>query len=854
MIKCCARAGNAACMDTGISTVRAILRAVTACTGSLWDFSVHPTIVEWPGHLVLSIVSLCSQHLASPFAMESCCAICAEPLQFCAFGPCHHQDVCSFCMARLRFLQQDKNCPMCRHKCPLVFITRHLDNNYTKRIAPDQWTQLEKQAKSPAHPGLLFMKKIDAICDDADHFEFLDRMVGLSHPQLEEVTDVSKLNIKGIRDLKRIIETKLNLSFCELCLKNRPVFTREQVLYTKEGLHIHKNKGDPDGPLKEANFKGHPKCSFCKQHFYDQTAMFKHMEQHHYHCHLCRRENPDNYIYFRDYRHLEEHFEQKHHPCPFEECRQLKFVVFSTEAELRKHTMAEHAGELSMKRHERRAALTLETGFMSAPRGFQGRGAELEFQRVARPPTVIGGGGAGAIDIDMRRRANAEEESMREAVAMAAQREAQQLDLTAETQFPGLGPNAAPSALMHRGWVGGSASRQVMNASFPTLGETMSRGQKKKLRAKAKRATSGGFGSAEDLPPADVMAMGVEDAVGRDSDSDQAGPSTAAAAGRGAASPARGASPAGGQPPGLGRGGAAARPAAGSARQPAMQNAFAQLSVDERAPARAATPPARAPARQAAAAAPDFPSLGGGAPAAQAAPSVGGWVSVGDKKTPAPAPAPRQPALNSRSAFPALQGGPAVGGGKPQSLAQANKALFKRMQAKLPPADFAAFKDTSSRLMSGAATAEEYHDAVVCLGLAADVVPLMSACPSSAVRDAVLAVHAKYINNGMPSEGAAWVPPEAVLAAAQAGGGRQVWECYICNAQNELGRERCTACNTVKAVSDAKEAEERDAAEHAAKARANVQGAKRKKAKARSMTFQDVNRNSALSQSAWRPK
>lgn len=112
-------------------------------------------------------------------------------------------------------------------------------------------------------------------------------------------------------------------------------------------------------------------CSFCKQHFYDQTAMFKHMEQHHYHCHLCRRENPDNYIYFKDYQHLEEHFEQKHFLCPFEECRQLKFVVFSTEAELRKHMMAEHAGENSMnnlKRHERRAALTLETGFMAAPR------------------------------------------------------------------------------------------------------------------------------------------------------------------------------------------------------------------------------------------------------------------------------------------------------------------------------------------------------------------------------------------------------------------------------------------------------------------------------------------------------
>lgn len=109
----------------------------------------------------------------------------------------------------------------------------------------------------------MFMKKIDAIFDDADHFQLLDRMIGLSHPKLEEVTDVSKLTIRGIKDLRRIIQTKLNLSFCDLCLKNRPVFTSEQVLYTRDSLHTHKNNGDPSGPLKEANFKGHPKCRYA---------------------------------------------------------------------------------------------------------------------------------------------------------------------------------------------------------------------------------------------------------------------------------------------------------------------------------------------------------------------------------------------------------------------------------------------------------------------------------------------------------------------------------------------------------------------------------------------------------------
>lgn len=296
-----------------------------------------------------------------------------------------------------------------------------------------------------------------------------------------------------------------------------------------------------------------------------------------------------------------------------------------------------------------------------------------------RPPTVIGGGGAGAISTDMRTRARAEEEEqMRAAAAAAAPRPAPNLDLSAEAQFPGLGPNAAPAALMHRGWVGGAASRQVMNASFPTLGEaTVSRGQKKKLKAKARRATPGTFGSTEDLPPAEVMAMGVEDAAPREA----AGPSsvpprrTPAAAARPSRAPLPAPAPAD-PPPGL------TMSNGGSSRAaPPLQNAFEGLAVDEPAPG-VAPAAAAAPARAAAVgrAQPDFPALAGGGPSARAGAAIGGWVSVGDKKAPPQPVAPKPPALNSKSSFPALQGNPGGAPGKPQGLAQAGNALFKRMQ------------------------------------------------------------------------------------------------------------------------------------------------------------------------------
>jgi E3 ubiquitin-protein ligase ZNF598 len=104
-------------------------------------------------------------------------------------------------------------------------------------------------------------------------------------------------------------------------------------------------------------------CRFCKKHFYDSQEIYLHMEQNHFKCHICRQEHPDRHDYFNQYEQLEAHFEAKHYPCPFERCREDKFVVFATESELKRHMAQQHGDELQMKKHERRAAMTVETGF-----------------------------------------------------------------------------------------------------------------------------------------------------------------------------------------------------------------------------------------------------------------------------------------------------------------------------------------------------------------------------------------------------------------------------------------------------------------------------------------------------------
>jgi hypothetical protein len=56
--------------------------------------------------------------------MDEACAVCAEPLEWVAYGTCGHREVCSACVARLRFVLRDQRCCLCMTHCPAVFATK----------------------------------------------------------------------------------------------------------------------------------------------------------------------------------------------------------------------------------------------------------------------------------------------------------------------------------------------------------------------------------------------------------------------------------------------------------------------------------------------------------------------------------------------------------------------------------------------------------------------------------------------------------------------------------------------------------------------------------------------------------
>ena len=98
----------------------------------------------------------------SSHAMEDCCAICAEPLTHVAYGPCGHKDACVECVARLRFVLDDRRCVICQVSCERVFATRHM-GEYTETIGADGFEALPKKARAGQ---LHHDEKLDMFFDD----------------------------------------------------------------------------------------------------------------------------------------------------------------------------------------------------------------------------------------------------------------------------------------------------------------------------------------------------------------------------------------------------------------------------------------------------------------------------------------------------------------------------------------------------------------------------------------------------------------------------------------------------------------------------------------------------------------
>ena len=423
-------------------------------------------------------------------AMEDCCAICAEPLTHVAYGPCGHRDACVECVARLRFVMEDRRCVICQVPCERVFATRHM-GEYTETIGADGFEQLPKRARAKQlhHDDKLDMYfDDDAVCGKVKSL----RSLVCGECVREAGGDAFAVpQHQSVKALKAHLREKHGKFFCEVCLEGRKVFLSEQLLYTRTQLDKHRYgaSADVDNAFGQAGFKGHPSCKYCRKFFYDEGQLYTHMQTAHETCHICRRQCPDKHVYYRDYEELERHFRKDHHACLHPECLAKKFVVFTSAQELKNHEGLEHGR--AMTKAERQAALRVDVGFTV------GAGGD-DRDRGGNPPGVSSGGGgrggANATDVERARaqarahaqeqlrqaRVNSVESAQLEAVLRASRGDAELPRVASAEDFPDLASNGGGldrGGLIGGGWAGragsGRSSPGLLSASGGSVGRNL---------------------------------------------------------------------------------------------------------------------------------------------------------------------------------------------------------------------------------------------------------------------------------------------------------------------------------------------------------------------------------------------
>jgi E3 ubiquitin-protein ligase ZNF598 len=153
----------------------------------------------------------------------------------------------------------------------------------------------------------------------------------------------------GWPHLQRHVKQKHGKLMCDLCTRNKKVFTHEHELFTFGELRKHEKYGDDNpGAIDQSGFKGHPECGFCRERFYGDDELYQHCRERHERCHICDRRNAGSQVqYYLNYQMLEKHFEEAHFVCLDTECQANKTNVFESEMDLKAHQLSSHPNGLS---------------------------------------------------------------------------------------------------------------------------------------------------------------------------------------------------------------------------------------------------------------------------------------------------------------------------------------------------------------------------------------------------------------------------------------------------------------------------------------------------------------------------
>ncbi|CAG9463126.1 unnamed protein product [Pedinophyceae sp. YPF-701] len=716
--------------------------------------------------------------------MEQCCIICAEPLEWVAIGACKHKEACSKCCVKYRFAMKNRQCFICKQEQPELYITR-FNEEYTATF--------EALHKARDADELKYNELLDAYFDDAQHFAAIERLTSLHCPKCSETLgEDAAPEFRQMAPFKRHLREAHHLFLCDLCLEHRKVFVGEQVLYSKQDLDRHMRSGDKEGPLADSSFQGHPSCKYCRKRFYDENELFVHMERKHEHCFICRKRDPEKFVYYRDYNELEQHFGARHYMCDHPRCLEQRFVVFESYDALRHHQGKEHGDGMSRAQRKQHLAINVAVNYRDSSR--QQMEPDADSQTIEASHLRGGRGGrAGGL-------------------AGSSSQNGSTTDLS------GAGRRAQPTSAREEQGGAREPAAPTYQDMFPTLGAPDS-GHAAAAPSSSQWAAAAGGSRAQSSGALDASAFpALPVTQGKKKKKGKTGPS---------------------QP---------ARPPAPDPANNAL-DASRPVRTIRREPAGPA--PVEAPEIPAG---PSMASrITTSAPApAPAMPASAGWASAASGTSlGSPAPSRAAPSLQDQQDFPSLSGGPGGGG----SVRVQSRGRWGAVPSAVPPAssgpggddtagfrqgggtrkvmeriralltedrDLKEFKQASKSFATGELPAEWYYATITQLGLVELVPQLAGCCPSVKGRADLMKVHEQAqeaqqgrgkgkkrgkakgdgAQDSAATDLASSVAAEAtgraqpVVESSTEGTSSSHWTCPACTLHNPLGKHTCDACGS----------------------------------------------------------
>lgn len=262
-------------------------------------------------------------------ALFTCCICCEDAHMHSIFETCNHVDICHKCTLKLRVFNNDNRCSICKNPSDTVIFSRNANKSFSEYNKDD----------------LIYDETWKIYTDD---YLLMNELTSLRRIECKICKEQNGLvvSFENTQLLNHHMNEVHKLNYCSLCLKSRKVFLADQKLYTWNNLMKHLKLGEED---ENGRIEGHPLCKFCNIRFYSDDEIFDHMYKQHERCFICQKHGIQ-FEFYKDYKHLERHFDEKHFLCPFQECREQGFKVFENELDLIAHKNKYHSSASSTKR------------------------------------------------------------------------------------------------------------------------------------------------------------------------------------------------------------------------------------------------------------------------------------------------------------------------------------------------------------------------------------------------------------------------------------------------------------------------------------------------------------------------